>query len=71
MIKQKITVMNNEEEQNEESEKEESVTIMRIKQQYDSIKNKILTTTERLKNKLSKTRKEEAEQRRRKNIMKS
>ena len=30
MIKQKITVMNNEEEQNEESEKEESVTIVRI-----------------------------------------
>ena len=36
---------------------------MKIKQQYEAIKNKMLTITERLKTKLSKTRKEEAEQR--------
>ena len=36
---------------------------MRIKQQYEAIKNKMFTTTERLKTELSKTRKEEAEQR--------
>ena len=36
---------------------------MRIKQQYESVNKKILTTTERLKTKLSKTRKEEVEQR--------
>ena len=61
MIKQNIRDINKEED--EESEKEETVTIMRIKQQYEAIKNKMLTTTERLKTKLSKTRKEEAEQR--------
>ena len=51
-------------------EKEDSVSIMRIKQQYESIQKKILTTNERSKIKLSKTRKEETDQRI-KNIMKS
>ena len=69
MIKQKIRDMNNEEEQNDESEKEERVTIMRIKQQYESIKNKILTT-ERLKTKLSNTRRKK-QNKELKNIIKS
>ena len=61
MLKPRIREMNvNDDNVETEQEKQDSSKIMKIKKEYEIIKTKILSTTERLKTKLSKTRKQAA-----------